>query len=77
MSDFDADPVRWFDPLGKCTGCARPATGTLRGPRNDSYGTYCARCAEARLNKARRERVEAMIDAEIDICKTNPQEGKS
>lgn len=47
------DQVRWFDDLGACqANCGRPATG----PRNESYGRYCARGAERRLAKAERER---------------------
>lgn len=52
-----ADQVRWFDALGTCAcGCGKPATGTLRGPRNDSYGNYTRKCAEKRIAKAERER---------------------
>lgn len=50
-----SDPVRWFDALGPCA-CGKPATGTLRGPRNDSYGISCRKCAEKRIEKARKER---------------------
>lgn len=46
------DQVRWFDSLGQCRECVKPATGVLRGPRNDSYGQYCKRCADKRLAKA-------------------------
>lgn len=51
-----ADQVRWFEALGQCAACARPATGKLRGPQNESYGNYCRSCAEKRLAKAERER---------------------
>lgn len=56
-----SDQVRWFEALGQCP-CGKPATGTLRGPRNESYGTWCRRCAEARIKRAERERAreEAM-----------------
>lgn len=52
------DQARWFDALGVCDalGCKRPATGTVRGPRNDSYGHYCQRCADKRLAAARKAR---------------------
>lgn len=43
------DDVRWFDALGKCRECPKPATGKLMGSRNDSYGPYCQSCAEKRL----------------------------
>lgn len=52
------DPVQWFDRLGICR-CGKPATGILRGPRNESYGTSCERCANTRINKARKEEERA------------------
>lgn len=51
----ESDPVRWFDALGKCE-CGKPAHGRLMGPRNESYGCYCTKCAESRLNKAEASR---------------------
>lgn len=54
----EPDPVRWFDGLGSCR-CGKPATGKLRGPRNESYGNYCRPCAEKRLKRAEQERAEA------------------
>jgi hypothetical protein len=51
------DQVRWFDALGTCR-CGKPATGTLRGPQNESYGPSCKRCAETRIKKAEKERGE-------------------
>jgi hypothetical protein len=51
----EPDPVRWFDALGRC-GCGKEATGKLMGPRNESYGTSCTKCAETRLKKAGSER---------------------
>jgi hypothetical protein len=51
-----ADQVRWFDSLGSCGSCGKSATGLLRGPRNESYGAYCLKCADRRLKKAERER---------------------
>lgn len=53
-----ADQARWFHALGACIGCRKPATGVLRGPRNDSYGNYCQRCADKRLSKAEAERAK-------------------
>ncbi len=56
------DEVRWFDPVGQCKGqlkgggCDKPATGVLRGPRNESYGPYCKKHAEQRLADAKKER---------------------
>jgi hypothetical protein len=52
---MDADPVRWFSALGTCR-CGKPATGTLMGPRNESYGVSCLKCADVRLKKAAAER---------------------
>ena len=49
------DPVRWFERLGTCP-CGKASTGTLRGPMNESYGTFCGKCAESRLKKADAER---------------------
>lgn len=51
-----SDDVRWFDELGRCRECPKPATGVLRGSRNDSYGPYCKPCAERRLNRAEADR---------------------
>ena len=51
-----SDPVRWFDALGTCGGCGKPANGKLMGPRNESYGAYCKRCADKRLKAADKER---------------------
>lgn len=45
------DQVRWFEQLGTCK-CGKPATGTLRGPRNESYGHACNRCGNARVRAA-------------------------
>lgn len=53
------DEARWFDALGACAcGCGKRANGTLRGPRNDSYGHYDFRCAMKRLRKAELERAK-------------------
>jgi len=49
------DPVRWFEAIGRCV-CGKLATGTLRGPRNESYGIACFKCGQARVEKAERER---------------------
>ena len=48
------DQVRWFDPTGKCE-CGKSAVGKLMGPRNESYGAYCAACAKKRLDRAKQE----------------------
>jgi hypothetical protein len=56
----EPDQVRWFDALGRCV-CGSSATGILRGPRNESYGVYCKRCAAKRLHKATKERAAAIV----------------
>lgn len=53
------DPVRWFDALGSCQRCGKPATGKLMGPRNESYGNFCSACAIKRLKRADAERQAA------------------
>ena len=60
--DRMSDQVRWFDPVGKCP-CGKPGTGKLMGPRNESYGAYCGKCAERRLKKANDERVREALAA--------------
>jgi hypothetical protein len=49
------DQAQWFDGLGTCR-CGKPATGILRGTRNESYGSYCRRCAEKRIKAAEKAR---------------------
>jgi len=55
------DPVRWFDALGACTKCGKPAHGKLMGSLNESFGPFCTKCAEARLKKAYAERAKAEL----------------
>jgi len=50
-----ADQVRWFELLGTCR-CGKAATGTWRGPRNESYGLACSKCGPIRVVKAEKER---------------------
>jgi hypothetical protein len=54
------DQAQWFDGLGNCR-CGKPATGVLRGTRNESYGPYCRRCAEKRIKAAEKARREAVL----------------
>jgi hypothetical protein len=51
------DQARWFDALGTCV-CNKPAEGVVRGPGNESYGSYCRKCAEKRIKKAEKERAD-------------------
>lgn len=46
-----SNEVRWFETLGTCP-CGKPATGTLRGPRNDSYGRTCTKCGDKAVKDA-------------------------
>lgn len=48
--------LRWFDALGRCRDCPRPATGILRGSHNESYGCFCDRCAKKRLKEVDKAR---------------------
>lgn len=50
------DPSRWFDAIGSCAGCGKPAHGQIRGDRNQSMGNYCTKCGQARVRKADKER---------------------
>lgn len=64
MKGFDPatqmpDDVRWFDVIGKCRVCPKPAVGKLMGSRNESYGQYCEACASKRLSRAKQEREAA------------------
>jgi hypothetical protein len=51
MKELHPD-AQWFEPLGSCVGCNKPATGILRGHRNDNRGPYCRRCAERAIKLA-------------------------
>jgi hypothetical protein len=62
---MSADPVRWFDIFGTC-GCGKPATGTMRGPRNESYGRACMRCGEARVKRALKEQEAELRNRTIE-----------
>lgn len=46
-----------FEPLGSCCcGCGKPATGTLRGYRNDPRGSYTQSCAETAIKLAHKSK---------------------
>lgn len=47
--------AQWFDALNHCR-CGRPANGVLRGTRNESYGSWCKKCAEHEIKKAQQLR---------------------
>jgi hypothetical protein len=51
VKSFHPD-AQWFEPLGRCNGCDKPATGILRGYRNDNRGVYCQKCADAAIKAA-------------------------
>lgn len=61
------DPVRWFNNLGRCQECPKPAVGSLRGPRNESYGIYCQKCADRRLVKAEAERARFAVQQVTEL----------
>lgn len=63
------DQVRWFQSLGDCR-CGKPATGTLMGPRNESYGVSCRPCAERRLKRAEQEQ------AALDVYQAQRRQAK-
>lgn len=48
------DPVRWFDRHPRCRECNGVAVGVLRGPQNESHGSYCERHGEKRLKAAKK-----------------------
>lgn len=58
------DQVRWFDELGGCRECSKPAIGKLMGPQNESHGPYCKKCAEKRLRAAKTDRENYKIECE-------------
>lgn len=41
----------YLDRYPKCFTCGANSVGILRGPRNESYGSYCQRHAEARIKE--------------------------
>lgn len=55
------DSAQWFQSLGQCCGCSKPATGVLMGIMNERLGSYCPKCAEKRIKKARKERDAAPV----------------
>ena len=49
--------LRWFEQQDrKCAMCGKPATGILRGVRNESYGHHCLKCAQKRLKESAKVR---------------------
>ena len=69
MTETHTDPSTWFDPVGTCR-CGKPATGFLRGDRNQSMGPYCRKCADKRIkdaNKAR-ENVKLAVRKHNEDC---------
>ena len=71
-----SDPVRWFDWLGSCSSCRKPATGALRGPGNESYGVYCGKCADRRLRKAEKEREKERAESAARAALAKAKEQK-
>ena len=54
MKSFDT--AQWFDPIGTCRGCKKAATGKLMSTHNENLGAYCKKCADKRIEIARKER---------------------
>ncbi len=46
------EDAQWFDSIGSCVGCGKPATGFIKGYRNDNRGTACERCANKAIKNA-------------------------
>jgi hypothetical protein len=46
------DDAQWFQSLGPCVGCGKPATGFIMGYRNDKRGPACQRCADKAIKLA-------------------------
>lgn len=51
-TDEYLDTSRWFDSLGPCGVCGKPAHGIVRGMQNESMGRYCTKCGEKRVKDA-------------------------
>jgi hypothetical protein len=52
------DTAQWFEFVGLCLCCGKQAHGILRGTRTESLGPHCDKCADARIGKARAERLK-------------------
>jgi hypothetical protein len=72
-----SNDARWFDALGACRRCGKPATGVLRGPKNQSFGPYCRCCAESRIRSAERDRGSALVAAAAASWAAQPPAGAS
>lgn len=54
--------LRWFEPTNRsCDQCGNPASGILRGSRNESFGPHCKSCANKRLKASERARQQAAL----------------
>lgn len=54
MSLFGSpDDATWFDAVGRCQKCGKPATGLLMGSRNQRLGAYCEPHAIERIEAAK------------------------
>lgn len=62
MADYPY--AQWFDGIGACRGCRKPATGKLRSYFNNSnLGTFCQKCAEKEITAAHK-----LKKFEPDVC---------
>lgn len=49
--------AKWFKPIGPCAACGGKASGFLMSERNETYGSFCKNCAEARIKEAECKKV--------------------
>lgn len=59
-----SDQAQWFDSLGKCAGCSKPATGRVMSTHNYKMGAYCEKCALLRIKIAKAERAKETKEKE-------------
>ena len=57
--------LRWFEAYPRCP-CGKAGNGILRGESNESYGTYCRKCAERRLRQSELVRKAEARAQELD-----------
>lgn len=56
MTDEMKDDAQWFDAIGGCSSCGKPAHGIVMGRRNQRMGAYCRPCGDKRIKKAKAAR---------------------
>lgn len=53
-----SDQAQWFDSLGICIVCRKPATGQVMSMHNYKMGPHCEKCANLRIKIAKAERAK-------------------